>query len=258
MEEGYGKPGGFASYIVALSLILTAGFLMVAIVKRASVEYVLYLSTLLLGSVLFVKSRNEGISGIEIASLALYIIFVAVGSWFHGSSIFIVIIGASLLGILLFNSIRGRNAGAIASILLMGLFTVNNHSVYWFESLILMSTIVTLAGSKRIHSILTFIVTAPLIMLSSNTPLIMYLITLSFILFSINSSGTGMKCPFRKEIILVMGGFAIQAGGILIGLIVNDPYQIFSYWVLGYIISAVGLTSPPFYSIDLEEREGGL
>ncbi len=258
MEEGYGKPGGFASYIVALSLILTAGLLMVAIVERTSIEFVLYLSTLLLGSVLFVKSRNAGISGIEIVSLTLYIIFVAMGNWVHANSIFIVIIGASLLGIPLFNSIRRKNAEAIASILLMGLFAINNQNVYWFESLILMSTIVTLAGSKRIHSILTFIATAPLVILSSNNPLVMYLITLSFILFSINSSGTGVKCPFRKEIILIMGGFVIQAGGILIGLVVNEPYQIFSYWVLGYIISAVGLTSPPFYSIDLEEREGGL
>ena len=258
MEGGYSKPGGFASYIIALSLILTAGLLMVAIVEHASVEYVLYLSTLLLSSILFVQSRNVEISGIEIASLTLYILLVIIGNLVHGNSIFIVIIGASLLGIPLFNSIRGKDAEAIASILLIGLFAVNNHTVYWFESLILMSTIVTLAGSKRIHSILTFIAAAPLVILSSDDPLMMYLITLSFILFSINSSGTGMKCPFRKEIILVMGGFTIQAGGILIGLIVNEPYQIFSYWVLGYIISAVGLTSPPFYSINLEEGEGGL
>ncbi len=258
MEGWYDKPGGFASHAIALSLILTAGLLMVAIVERTYVEYILYLSTLLLSSILLVKSINIKINGIEITSLTLYIIVIAIGNWVHRNSIFIVIIGALLLIIPLLNSIREKNTKAIASILLMGLFAINNQNVYWFESLILMSTIVTLAGSKRIHSILTFIATAPLVILSSNNPLVMYLITLSFILFSINSSGTGMKCPFRKEIILVMGGFAIQAGGILIGLILNTPYQIFSYWVLGYIISAVGLTSPPFYSIDLEEREGGL
>jgi len=258
MKYEHSEPVILASYIVALTLILTAGLLLVAIVDYGSIEYSLYLSMSLLSGVLLVRSRNTRVSGIELVSLLLYIVFIVTERQVNGNLFFTVIIGASLLIIPLFNSIREKNVEALFSILLMGLLMVGNHNIYWFESLILMSTLVTLAGSKKVHSILMFVAVAPLVILSSNNPLIMYLITISFILFSINSTETRRKCPFRREVTLVIGGFAIQAGGILIGLILNDLNQIFSYWVLGYIISAVGLTSPPFYSIDLEDREGGL
>jgi hypothetical protein len=233
-------------YVSALILIFTTGLLMISVILPNLLNELLISALVLSTSVIYLQWRIRRISPIEIASIVLFdaVYFIEV---FTGENLAILIVITVLSIILVSAALTRKDLMALAPIVALiieGMFSPFN-SIEFLWILIILS-ILPLASSKRIHSLLPLLVSFPLILVSPNN-IVSTLITLTYTLFISNSIETSDKCPFRREISLVIGGFFIQAAIILLTLLSYKPSILLSYWVLGYMISAIGLTSPPFY-----------
>ncbi|MCE4614799.1 MAG: hypothetical protein F7B60_04645 [Desulfurococcales archaeon] len=234
------------SYISALILIFTTGLLMISIILLGILDNLLLIALALSTSVVYLQWRTPNISLIEILCIILfdltYIVEIFV---MENLTVLTALIFLSL--ITAFIALVRRDLVALASITTLAIEGVSYplHTTDYLAILSLLS-LMPLASSKKIHSLLPLTALFPILLISSNA-LVPILTTLTYILFISSIIETGDKCLFRREVSLVIGGFLIQASIIVLVLLSYEPYRLLSYWVLGYMINAIGLTSPPFY-----------
>ncbi|MEB3756582.1 MAG: hypothetical protein GSR79_06975 [Desulfurococcales archaeon] len=240
------------NYISALILMLITGLLMVSIVLPRILSNLLLLALFLSTSVLYLQWRTPDASRVETISIILVDILYFTYSIVTTANT--IILGLLfLLAIVASISLVRKDPIALVpifSLIIESMF----HPLQKFHylTIVLLLSIMPLVSSKKIHSLLPLIVAFLVLMVTPNS-FVSTLTMLTYILFISSSIETINKCPFRREISLVIGGFLIQAIIILI-MFSYEPFYMFSYWILGYMISAIGLTSPPFYKPSLDNK----
>ncbi|MCE4606073.1 MAG: hypothetical protein F7B59_01900 [Desulfurococcales archaeon] len=234
-------------YVSALILILITGLLVISIALPGISGNLLFLALFLSTSVLYLQWRTPNALGIKVISIILIDILYFINFFIARTNVATWAI-FSLLVITASISLVRKDPIAVVPILSLAIESMLHplQNIHYLIIVLLLSTL-PLFSSRRIHSLLPLIAVSPLLLFSPNS-LVSTLITLTYILFISNSIENLDKCPFRREISLVIGGFFIQVITVLVMLFSHESStSLLSYWILGYMISAIGLTSPPFY-----------
>ncbi len=246
-----------------LALLVSAALFMVATISRvvlgSAVEWSVLALMLSLSNLLVTRKESIQviITGIAlISSYTLHLYFNSV------LTMYLTLLAAMTIAIeyTVFIGWRVRKLALPVAIILYTYLSVTHKTGITsfniaYIILAILVSIPSIEVTGRLHSIASGIV-ATLILFVSPSSHVSGLVLIGLLLFLLHTTRSGSSCPFRREPFLFISGLVLQAITILVLLIEHQPiYTSILYWILGYLLSISGLTSPPFYSMQHHERK---